>query len=323
MVAPAQPESLARVGTARALWRLSRPRFALWILWIPCIGYGFAHWDRALDWTRPAAFLVVLLAWSLLNAGALWLNAALDRDDAGALYARATPLPEHVRSYGYASLALAVVLAGLASAAAGLCAAACALLAVLYSHPVTAWKGHPILGPSVNALGYGILSGLAGWVLVGVGMNLRTALTFALMTLWLLGATFAAQAFQQRDDTRHGYRTLVVTHGPRVCLMAARLCMDGAVVGVLALAAFGWYPRIILLAAPVFLVAERWMRSWLERPDGGDPRWAAGLIQRMLIGGMVMFALVYADYLYSYYAGVPVAGLATAAGRPAPTPGAP
>jgi 4-hydroxybenzoate polyprenyltransferase len=209
---------LARVGGARALWRLSRPRFALWVLWIPCIGYGFAHWDRALDWTRPAAFLVVLLAWSLLNAGALWLNAALDRDDAGALYARATPLPEHLRSYAYASLALATALAGLASVATGLCAAACALLAVLYSHPLTAWKGHAVLGPAVNALGYGILSGLAGWVLVGVSMNWRTAVTFALMTLWLVGATFAAQAFQQRDDAHHGYRTLVVTHGPRVCL---------------------------------------------------------------------------------------------------------
>ena len=307
---------LGGFGTARALWRLSRPRFTLWLLWIPLIGYGLALWDRALDWTRPGAFLLVLGAWPLLSAGTLWLNAALDQGDRGALFACATPLPPHLRGYGLVALAAGVALGFGANFGVGVCAAACAALAVLYSHPLTAWKGHPWLGPAVNAAGYGVLSSLAGWLVVGVSMNARTALSLGLMTLWLLGASFAAQAFQQQDDARHGYRTLVVTHGPRVCLRAARWCMNLALGGVLCLSAVGYYPRLLWGACPFFVLADRWLQRWLALPDGGDSRWAAGLIHRMLLGGLAMFVLAYADYLVDYHQGAAVAGLNTAAGRP-------
>jgi 4-hydroxybenzoate polyprenyltransferase len=304
-----------RPSVVRCLWRLSRPRFAFWLLWIPLIGYGFALWDRALDWVRPDALLLVLGGWLLLNAGTMWLNAALDRDEAGALFSQAAPLPPHLVWFGYAALALGIVVASAAHLGSGACAGACALLAVLYSHPVTAYKGRPVLGPAVNALGYGVLSALAGWVLVGVSINLRTAVTFALMTLWLLGVTFAAQAFQREDDARRGYRTFVVTHGPAASLRVARACTSGAVWITLALAALGWFPRISLLATPLFILADRWMLRWQQQPGGGDARWAAGLVQRMLLGGLAMFLLIYADYLYARRTGGPVAGDGTALGR--------
>jgi 4-hydroxybenzoate polyprenyltransferase len=314
---PASAAPAAHPSTARALWRLTRPRFAFWLLWIPFIGYGFALWDRALDWTNLEALLLVLLAWLALNAGTMWLNAALDRRERGSLFARPAPIPQHIVGDGYTALGLAVLLSVLANLYAGLCAVACAALAVLYSHPATAWKGHPVAGPVTNAVGYGLLSGLAGWVLVGVAMNVRTALTLALMSLWLLGATFAAQAFQREDDLRRGYRTLVVTHGPAACLRAARICMNAAVGAVLLLAIWGYYPRLCLLATPVFVLADRFMQQWMRQPEGGGPRWAAGLIQRMLLGGIAIFALAYTDYLYAHHTGGEVAGLGTVVGRPA------
>ena len=300
-----------RAGTARVLWQLTRPRFAFWLLWIPLIGYGFAHWDRALDWTNPRGFVMLLPAWLLLNAGTMWLNAALDAHETGALFAAPTRIPACARKCGYGAL-IAGVLVGFASGLwVGMCAAGCALLAVLYSHPATAWKGHPVKGPVVNALGYGVLSAGAGWSLVGVAMNLRTATTFALLTLWLLGATFCAQAFQREDDRRRGYRTLVVTHGSRAALSAGRWCANAAVGAVLVLTTIGWFPRLCLLATPIFWLADRWMRRWQRQPEGGGPRWAGGYIQRMLAGGLVYFALAYVDYLSDWHEGGPVAGAAT------------
>jgi 4-hydroxybenzoate polyprenyltransferase len=300
-----------RIGPARALWRLTRPSFAFWLLWIPLIGFGFAHWDRALDWTNLRGFALLLPAWLLLNAGTMWLNAALDAQEAGALFATPGHIPAGVSKCGYAALA-AGVLAGFGSSLwVGTCAAGCALLAVLYSHPATAWKGHPVKGPLVNALGYGVLSVCAGWSLVGVPMNLRTAITFTLLTLWLLGVTFCAQAFQRDDDLRRGYRTLVVTHGSGATLRAGRWCANSAVGAVLVLTIVGVFPRLCLLALPLFWVADKWMRRWQRQPEGGGPRWAAGYIQRMLAGGLVYFALAYADYLWDWHEGGPVAGAAT------------
>ncbi len=309
----------ARGGTARALWQLTRPRFAFWLLWIPFIGYGFAHWDRALDWTNPRGFALLLPAWLLLNAGTMWLNAALDAHEAGALFATPTRIPACVSQCGYGALAAGVLAGFGASPWVAACAAGCALLAVLYSHPATAWKGHPVKGPLVNAVGYGVLSACAGWSLVGVAMNLRTAITFALLTLWLLGATFCAQAFQRADDLRRGYRTLVVTHGARAALRAGRWCANSAVGAVLVLTAVGFFPRLCLLATPFFWVADLWMRRWQRQPEGGGPRWAAGYIQRMLASGLVYFALAYVDYLWDWHEGGPVAGAATW-WEPAPPP---
>ena len=300
-----------RSGTVHALWRLTRPRFAFWLLWIPLIGYGFAHWDRALDWTNLSGFALLLPGWLLLNAGTMWLNAALDAHETGALFATPTRIPAGIGKYGYGALTAGVLTGFASSPWVGACAAGCALLSVLYSHPATAWKGHPVMGPLVNALGYGVLSACAGWSLVGVAMNLRTAITLALLALWLLGATFCAQAFQRDDDLRRGYRTLVVTHGPRAALRAGRWCTSSAVGAVLVLTIIGFFPRLCLLATPLFWVADQWMRRWQRQPAGGGPRWAAGYIQRMLAGGLVYFALAYVDYLWDWREGGPVAGAAT------------
>jgi 4-hydroxybenzoate polyprenyltransferase len=284
--------------TISVLWRLARPRLALWMLGLVLFGYAFAHWDQLLVARAPLGLALLLGAWALGNAGTMWLNAGLDREESDAVFASAGPVPRHVGLAGYAALAGAVALAAGTTGLAVGCVVGCALLAIAYSHPRLAWKGHPVLGPLVNVIGYGLLSPLAGWSLAHAPLSFRTVGTFALWSLWLLGAYFSAQAFQQQDDERRGYRTLVVTHGPATTLRVARWCMNGAITASLALTILGVYPRLTLLAYPTFLVADRWMLRWQRQPDGGGPEWATGLFIRMLFGGLFLFALAYVDYWF-------------------------
>ncbi|HEY1956870.1 MAG TPA: UbiA family prenyltransferase [Polyangiaceae bacterium] len=285
------------MSTARSLLLLARPKGSLMLLVGPLTAYGFAHWDYGLEAQRPLALAGVLVAWIFLSAGSLWLNAALDGDEDGALFARAATRPAHLPLFGYGALAAAVAIASLADERSGACCAICAVLAVLYSHPRTMWKAHPVLGPAVNAIGYGVLSWLAGFFVVRVPLSARTAAAMALATIFVFGMSFAAQAYQRDDDARRGYRTLVVTHGPAACLRVASISTLVALAGVAALAAAGAYPRLVLVGLPVFVLAARTMSRWRRAPGGGSPEIAAEFAVRMAEGGAVLVALATIDAL--------------------------
>lgn len=286
-------------GVLRALFGLARPRGTAILLLVVLFGYGLAHWDGALDLTRPAALAVVLVAWVWLSAGTLWLNAVLDGDEAGVLFARGhLPHPPRLAAWAYAALALAVAASTAADRRAGLACAACAALAVLYSHPHTKWKAHPVLGPAVNATGYGLLTPLAGWALVGTPMTARAAGTLGFAAVFVVGATFAAQASQREDDARRGYRTLVVTHGPAACLRATRVCTLAGVAAVGVFSAANVYPHLLLLGLPSFALADRALVRWSKKPDGGTPGDAARFLLRVLAGGVLLVALAWIDLIY-------------------------
>ena len=289
-----------RVKTARSLFLLARPKGTVMLLVGPLTAYGFAHWDYRLEATRPLALAGVLVAWIFLSAGSLWLNAALDGDEEGALFAvgeGGASRPAHLPLFGYGALAASVAIASLADELSGACCAICAVLAVLYSHPRTMWKAHPLLGPAVNAIGYGVLSWLAGFFVVRVPMTARTAAAMGLATIFVFGMSFAAQAYQRDDDARRGYRTLVVTHGPQACLRVASISTLVALAGVAALSAAGVYPRLVLLGLPVFVLAARTMARWRRAPQGGSPELAAEFAVRMAEGGAVLVALATIDSL--------------------------
>ena len=287
-----------RVSAARDLFHLARPRGTLLLLLVVLFGYGFGHWDGALDLTRPLALAGVLAAWILLSAGTLWLNAVLDGEEGGALFAReGVGRPPHLAAWAYGALGLAAAIATLADRRAGLACAACAILSVLYSSPRTRWKAHPVLGPAVNALGYGLLTPVAGWAVVQTPLTARAAGAFGFAAIFVVGATFAAQASQREDDARRGYRTLVVTHGPGACIAATRGCTLLGVAAVGALSALGVYPRALLLGLPYFLFPDRALVRWSREPDGGTPKDAARFLVRMLAGGLLLVAIAWADFL--------------------------
>jgi 4-hydroxybenzoate polyprenyltransferase len=275
-----------------ALITLARPKGTALLLFVPIVGYGFAHWDYALEAARrPGSLAMVLFSWVLLSAGSLWLNAALDGQESAALFGADEAPPHNATRFGYVALLAAVAIAFAADVRSGLACAACAVLAVLYSHPRTRWKAHALLGPLVNGLGYGVLSWLAGWSIARVPMSARTAAAMMLLTLFVVGMSFAAQAYQRSDDERRGYRTLVVTHGPAVCLSVASLTARITVGAVALLAATNVYPHLVLVGIPVFVFAERTMARWRRAPDGGSPAFAAEYALRMLAGGVVLVGL--------------------------------
>ena len=303
-----------------ALWVLARPRLMPYVWLLVAVGAAWAHWDRALVLRNGEALLWVMLAWTLLHAGTLWLNASVDRDDGEVLFGEAVEPPTGTAALGYVALVASVGIAFYAHLLAGVACALCAVLAVCYSHPRLLWKGHPIGGPLVNLVGYGLVSPLAGWVVVGVPANPRTLVVWLLGAFGVLGTYFAAQAFQRDEDARRGYRTLVVTHGPRVTIQAARaLVMTAACLGM-CLAAIGWFPRICLLAAPLIWALDRWMRHWAEQPGGGTEAWARGTAKRMLWMGVAGIVLASGEYVRASFQGEPVAGLGTHAGHPTDRP---
>lgn len=270
---------------------LARPRGTLLLLAVPLTGYGFAHWDARLELTRPSAMAFVLVAWVLLSAGSLWLNAALDGDEGGALFSENARRPKHLVAFGYAALACSVALASCAGLLPGAACAFCAVLAVLYSHPAVMWKAHPVMGPIVNGAGYGLASFFAGHAVAAPRMTLASALAMSLLAIFVVGMTFAAQAYQRDDDARRGYRTLVVTAGPAACLRVAAWCERATLAGVATGALFGVYPRLVLVGLPAFALAELTMARWRRAPEGGSARFAASYATRMLAGGAVLVAL--------------------------------
>jgi len=306
------------MSTLTALWHLSRPRLLPYVLCLTAVGLGWAHWDRALTLRGADAWWWLAAAWWALHAGTLWLNAALDQDEGEVLYGKAVQPPPNISLYGYAALIASVLFAVQAGPTAGGCAAVCAVLAVLYSHPRTQWKGHPIGGPFVNGLGYGLLSPMAGWSLAGVSANPRTLMAWMLGLLGVMSCYFMAQAFQHDEDADRGYRTLVVTHGAAGALGAARLLLGLAFAGGMALAAVGWFPRACLLSLPLWVWIDRWLARWLR--DGGTEKNARVFAQRTLLTVVIMLLLVFSEYAHESYAGEPVAGLGTAAGHPADRP---
>ncbi len=303
-----------------ALWKLSRPKLTLYVMLLILAGYGWAHWDRALTTRGGWDLLVVCTGWWFLNAGTLWLNAALDQDEGEVLMGETVAPPPGIERWGYAALVVSVPICAVGDPVSGLAAVACAALAVLYSHPATVWKGHPVGGPIVNGVGYGLFTPLAGWAVVDVTLDARTAVAWILGMVGVLGCYFAAQAFQEQEDAGRGYRTLVATHGPGVTILTARLCIGAALGGGLVLAAVGWVPRTCLLIAPLVLWSDRWFAHWSSLPEGGSESDAREMARRLLLTGLAGLVLSLGVYFQQSWHGEPVAGLGTAAGHPPDRP---
>jgi 4-hydroxybenzoate polyprenyltransferase len=315
----------------RVLWSLARPKGMALIALLPVIGFSFAYWDHGCTipgWGAVPYLLLLVAVWAVPHMGTMWLNAALDRDEGQVLFGEAVPVPPGIEKYAYATLLLALAAAFATHLGLGLCVLGCALLSVLYSHPRTAWKGHALLGPLSNAVGYGVLSPLGGWLLAGLPPSPRGLLVLVVSVCFMVTAYLAAQAFQEEEDRARGYRTLVATHGPRLVLGLTRAGLALSV-GLTVLGALtGWFPRAVLIALPAFVVADRHLARWRQVPGGGDGRWAAGFFVRLAAAGLLCLAAVSAHYAWSQHAwsqhawsqheGGRLGGLATAAGQPSP-----
>jgi 4-hydroxybenzoate polyprenyltransferase len=309
-------EDLAALSPATALMRIARLRLLPFVLALVFVGFAWAHWDRALPLRGEGRLLWVLGAWAALHVGTMWLNGALDRDEGEVLFGRPARPPPATRSLGYLALALSVPLAWRGDPLAGGAIVVCVLLAIAYSHPRLALKGHPLGGPLVNVVGYGLLSPLAGWSVVDVTADPRTLAVWVLCSLGIFGTYLAAQAFQGEEDSARGYRTLVATAGPGAVLRAARASVGAALLGGMLLAAIGWLPRLCLLGTVGWWVVDRHLARWIATPNGGTEADARGFTRRMLYAALLGVGLALTQYTWDSFAGRPVAGLGTASGHP-------
>jgi 4-hydroxybenzoate polyprenyltransferase len=285
---------------------------------LPLIGFTFAYWDHgcfAPGWTAMKSLVFLAVIWAVPHAGTMWLNAGLDRDEKATLFGDAVEVPKHVEVYGYVTLLFSLGAALWTSVPLFLCVAGCAVLSVLYSHPKTAWKGHAILGPAANAIGYGVLSPLGGFFLADLPPTMRGLLVLVTAVPWILAAYFGAQAFQHDEDLARGYRTLVATHGATLTLKVTRACLWIALVLTLGASALGWFPRLVLVSAPLFLLVDRVLVLWLRVPGGGDASWAKRFFVRLVAAGLVILALVSVDFELERRTSGLAAGLTTASGR--------
>ena len=306
---------LRAVSVVPRLIALARPRGAILISSLPLVGFGFGLWERGSNvapWVVAPKMLGLFLAWLVGHAGAMWLNAELDRDEGAVLFGEPVAVPRGTALAGYAALAVSVLLAlGLGPVPGG-CAAINAVLAILYSHPRVALKGRPIGGPLVNGLGYGILSPLAGWAVSGSPFTWRTALVLVLGASFILGVYFSAQAFQREEDAARGYRTLVVTHGPRWTLDVARACLLVSMVGMSLAALIGAFPRAAFATAPLWFLADRHLRRWRDEEGGGTGAHSARLVGLLTVGILVGIGAAYADHFAAMARGEPLGGCGTA-----------
>lgn len=288
-----------------ALFTLARPRMLPLVLLLVACGYGLGLWEMAWDPVAGGALLAVMGAWSLLHAGSLWLNADLDRDEGAVLFGGTAPVPPQARQAGLLALVGCVTLGMVAGPVAGRCAALAALLALLYSHPTTAWKGRPALGPLTNGVGYGVLTPLAGWSVVGAAVTGRTVAVLAVLALAMLGLSLLAQVGQSDEDRARGYRTLAARAGDAAAARGGQAAVASAGLLFVGLAAVGLLPRMVLLTAlPLGVVVARVGQA---RDSAAATAGVLGLLGVALFA----FALSLVDYAMGFPDG-PYAGQATA-----------
>ncbi len=307
------------VGSALP-WRdvvaLARVQLGLGVLGLVGLGYVVALWDRALPMVEAQGLAWVLVAWTALHVGTMWLNACLDRDEGPVLLGRSAPVPSGLHLPATAALVAAVGLAGQVSGLLGALTLVAAGLSWAYSSPRLRWKAHPVLGPLVNGVGYGVISPAVGVAASGVDLTPRVVVTLALLVPGVLTAYFVAQAFQGPDDAARGYPTYVVRHGAVATVRAAAASWCVVMVGMTALVVAGWWPRLVVGALPVAASVLVGMRAWAREGEALGVDGAVRVSRRMVDTVAAGALLALAANLACELAGLPGAGLCTAGGHP-------
>ena len=306
---------IAIAARVRALWTLARPRMLPWLWLLLASGWGYGHWELAVDPLNPVPLIALVVSWTCLHGGTMWLNAWRDQDQGPVAFGEAEPAPSWLGWLALLPLAGCVAAASTQPGIPLYAASGCVLLSLLYSNPWWAWKAHPVGGPLVNALGYGVLTPMAAATAMGMPFSPRALCSFAAMGVAMMGLAFAAQAFQQEEDRARGDRTLVATHGPRTTLNAARLCLGLAAGAAVLMAVVGWYPRACLVGTPLLFWVDGHLAKWASKPGGGGPEDARTLLLRLAASAGVLILAALGTYLYQWYFDLPLSGYGTVRGH--------
>jgi len=248
----AVPSSSAPVhrGRARTLWTLSRPRLQPFVLGLVVLGFAQGHWVHAAPLTGARDLVGALMAWWGLSTATLWWNAALDRDEGEVLLGESVAPPEGIEGAAGLLFGLSVAFGMAIGPVVGGLALLCAGLGWAYSTPRGPWKAHPVLGPLVNVVGYGVISPLVGRWVMGAPFDPREPALGAAIALGVWVTFLVAQCFQGPEDRARGYRTMVATAGGAAVLRAARAGVLAIAVVLAGLVGTGWLPQGVVLLLP-------------------------------------------------------------------------
>ncbi len=225
-----------------------------------------------LDWILLLAGGILFVIF--LNGGTLAINSAFDSDDGDIGYLDAPPpVPPGLFIFGMGMMvAGGLIAASLLPRAFLFVYIACFVLSILYSVPPFRWKAVAGLDLAVNAVGFGILTALAGWTLGSARFEL-----WSLLILLAFGPLFAAlypltQLYQVDEDRARGDRTLAILLGTRRSLLFAIGMVATAflmlLVGVLGAPGMGTLLARIMDAGLMLVPAAGWLGlllRWLRR----------------------------------------------------------
>jgi hypothetical protein len=102
----------------------------------------------------------------------------------------------------------------------------------------------------------------------------------------------------------------VVTHGPRITILAVRALYGASIVGFAALAAWGMYPRVAIFVLLPWLWLDRHLADWAAARSEGIAA-ARGMLRRATWVGVSLMVLVTAHHLWQFAQRGPPAGLGT------------
>lgn len=316
------------------LWHLSRPRFWTVSVLPAYVGYvlatrqlvpGLDRWvalaDKAVRvGVRPSRIVDVLVAWlglsldlivamlvlgPLLWTATLLINDAHDlaTDRANPRKAR-SPLVQGVLSAGWAkrtahAFALATLaLASLVDVVFLALVGGCLVLAWAYSVPPIRLKSRPGADVLVNAVGIGVLAGLAGWSIA----RPVASFPFALVPQGLMVAIAVYVPTTLADlpaDRAAGERTIATVLGRERAYRIGWWAWIGANAGAIGLAVAGWWiPRGFLPVLVVFVPLLLWeYHTFIGQASG----------QAELVRGIFLCALTFTalNLLFAFaYAGL-------------------
>ncbi len=276
------------------LWRLSRPEFWMvsifpvylgWLLatreLFPGLKLWLDFWQQAAsrgastgeflrtawDWLQVAGPLLLSLVvmGPMIWAATLLINDVFDLEGDALNQRKArSPLVQglvsrglaHRSAYGFACLCL--ILGGLVSVRFLLLTLGCLVLAWLYSVPPIRLKTRPGMDVLVNAVGIGILSGLAGWAIV----NPIASFPFRYLPQGFLVAIaiyVPTTLWDYEPDKQAGYLTIATHLGLRKAYLIGWVAWLLCNAGALLLSVNDWIiPRRMLPVLILFVPLMVW-----------------------------------------------------------------
>lgn len=319
------PAILARDAASRLMgWvRFFRPEFWLvsvfpaWVGWVIATREVLPEQDLVLDALGGVHPPEAVLAWGLrhwrvwlaivtlgpfLGGSIMVTNDYFDRrvdvfnpKKVDSPLVRGTATPARARAWMIGLTAATLVSGFLLGAAFGALMAIGLAMSFLYSAPPVRLKARPLGDVLMNAVGYGGIATLAGWVL-GAGWDGPFPMGALLVVMLAIAAGYLPTVMMDRDaDARTGLRTTAVALGLRASWILGLEALLAANATMVGLATLGSHvpPSFVLMQAPFFAIELAAYVTLVCRSEPDMLFLGGSIVTIAFFGNLGAFLLVY------------------------------